>query len=100
MHGTTMKILHGVHIVFRGRIFFSEQTATFALYNINWLVFITEIESVYWAVWTECLYKIDTFRLWRVNTALRSYQYLDDLSTAILMFNLLKPTGYLMHQQV
>jgi hypothetical protein len=41
----------------------SEQTATFALQNINWLVFITEVESVYSAVRTESLYKIDTLRL-------------------------------------
>jgi hypothetical protein len=41
----------------------SEQTATFALQNINWLVFITEVESVYSAVRTESLYKTDTFCL-------------------------------------
>ena len=37
----------------------SEQTATFALYIINWLVFITMVESVYCAVWTDSLYKVD-----------------------------------------
>jgi hypothetical protein len=36
-----------------------EQTATFALYIINWLVFITEVENVYSAVRTESLYKTD-----------------------------------------
>ena len=41
----------------------SEQTANFALYNINSLVFVTEMESVYSAVRTESLRKIDTFRL-------------------------------------
>jgi hypothetical protein len=41
----------------------SEQTATFALYNINRLIFITEVESVYSAVRTESLHKTDTFRL-------------------------------------
>ena len=40
---------------------FSEQTATFALYNINNSVFITDVESVYIAVRTESLYKTDTF---------------------------------------
>ena len=45
----------------------SEQTATFALYCINWLVFITEVESVYCAVRFESLYKTDTIRLRRVN---------------------------------
>jgi hypothetical protein len=41
----------------------SKQTATFALYGINLLVFITEMESVYSAVRTESLYKTDTLRL-------------------------------------
>jgi hypothetical protein len=41
----------------------SEQTATFALYSIKRLVFITEVESVYSAVRTESLYKTDTLRL-------------------------------------
>jgi hypothetical protein len=41
----------------------SEQTATFALQNIKWLVFITEVESVYSAVRTESLYKTDMLRL-------------------------------------
>jgi hypothetical protein len=37
----------------------SEQTATFALYNINWLVFKAVVESVYSAVRTDFLYKED-----------------------------------------
>jgi hypothetical protein len=41
----------------------SEQTETFASYNIKELVFITEVDSVYSAVRTESLYKTDTFRL-------------------------------------
>jgi len=35
----------------------SEQTATFSLYSINLLVFITVVESVYSAVQTDSLYK-------------------------------------------
>jgi hypothetical protein len=35
----------------------SEQTATFALYIINWLDFITVVESVYCAVRTDSLNK-------------------------------------------
>ena len=42
---------------------FSEQTAIFALYNINSLIFITEVESVYSAVRAESLYNTDIFRL-------------------------------------
>jgi hypothetical protein len=37
----------------------SEQTATFALYIINWLVFIIVVESVYCAVRTDYLHKAD-----------------------------------------
>ena len=37
----------------------SEQTATFALYCINLLVFITMVESVYCAVRTDSLYNAD-----------------------------------------
>jgi hypothetical protein len=37
----------------------SEETATFALNSFNWLVFITVVESVYCAVWTDPLYKAD-----------------------------------------
>jgi len=37
----------------------SEQTATFALYINNWLDFITMVESVYCAVWTDSLCKAD-----------------------------------------
>ena len=37
----------------------SEQTATFALYIINWLVFITVVESAKCAVRTDSLYKAD-----------------------------------------
>jgi len=44
----------------------SEQTVTFALYIVNRLGFITKVESVYCAVWTES-YITDTFRPERVN---------------------------------
>ena len=37
----------------------SEQTATFALYITDWLVFITAVGRVYCAVRTDCLYKAD-----------------------------------------
>jgi len=38
-------------------------TETFVLYDINSLVFITDVQSVYSAVRTESLYNTDTFRL-------------------------------------
>jgi len=40
-------------------VWISEQTATFALYSINWTVFKTE--CVHCAVRTESLHKTDTF---------------------------------------
>jgi hypothetical protein len=36
-------------------VFILQQTPTFALYNINWFVFLTEMKSVYCAVRTESL---------------------------------------------
>jgi hypothetical protein len=45
---------------------FSKQTATLALDNINSVVFITELESVYSAVRAESLYNIGTFRHYKV----------------------------------
>jgi hypothetical protein len=57
------KILRGAHIAFMCFVRISEQTAISALHSINWLVFITEVESVYWAVRTESLCKTDTLRL-------------------------------------
>ena len=44
------KILHADYIAFMCLVRISEQTATFALYSINWLVFITVVEGVYSAV--------------------------------------------------
>ena len=38
-------------------VFISEQTVTVVLYNINWLVFITEMKSVYCMVQTGSLNK-------------------------------------------
>jgi hypothetical protein len=42
-----------------GFVWVSEQTPTFALYIINGVVFITVVESVYSAVWTDSLYTAD-----------------------------------------
>ena len=57
------KILHADYIAFMCFVRISEQTATFALYLINWLVFISEVESVYCAVRIKSLYNTDTIRL-------------------------------------
>jgi len=46
-----------LHLYF---VWLSEQTVTFALYVINRLFFITEMESVYRAVRTESSYNTDT----------------------------------------
>jgi len=44
------------HSVFMCFVWIWEQTAIISLYSINWLVFITETECVYCAVWTGSLY--------------------------------------------
>jgi len=46
------------HSVFMCFVWIWEQTAIISLYNINWLVFITETECVYCAVRTGSLYVI------------------------------------------
>jgi len=51
------EIIHGAS--FRCFVRISEQTATFVSCNINWLVFITVVESVYNSVRTDSLYKAD-----------------------------------------
>ena len=43
-------------------VWVAEETVTFALYIINRLVFITEVESVYCAVRSESLYNTNTSR--------------------------------------
>ena len=43
------------HSVFMCFVWIWEQTAIISLHNINWLVFITETECVYCAVWAESL---------------------------------------------
>jgi hypothetical protein len=53
-HTTTVRSVHTVFMCF---VFISEQTATCATYSINWLVFITEMKSVYSAVRTGSLNK-------------------------------------------
>jgi hypothetical protein len=46
------------HSVFVCFVWISEQIAIISLFNINWLVFITETVCVYCAVRTECLHII------------------------------------------
>jgi len=54
LHSTTVRSAHTVFMCF---VFIWEKTATCATYNINWLVFITEMKSVYSAVRTGSLNK-------------------------------------------
>ena len=53
------------HSVFMCFVWISEQTAIISLYSINWLVFITEMESVYCAVRTESLNTIQVILMFR-----------------------------------
>jgi hypothetical protein len=64
----------------------SEQTAIISLYNINWLVFITEKECVYCAVRTERLYIKQirfAFKGLSKNTTFKSVSYYE-LYTIVL----------------
>ena len=51
------QLYSSAHTVFMCFVFIWEQTATCATYSINWLVFITEMKSVYCAVQTVSLNK-------------------------------------------
>jgi hypothetical protein len=51
-------LLCGTDWVFVCFVWIWEQTAIISLYSINWLVCITETESVYFTVRTDCLYII------------------------------------------
>ena len=57
-HQFNIQQLRSAHIVFMCFVFIWEQTATCATYSINWLVFITEMKSVYSAVRTGPLNKV------------------------------------------
>ena len=76
---TQSTIVRSAHTVFMWFVFIWEQTATCATYSINWLVFITEVKSVYCAVRTGSLNKA--------------------VCASYLKVNLLKPTGHVVHQQ-
>ena len=59
-----------LHTVFMCFVWIWEQTAIISLYSINWLVFITETECVYCAVWTGYLYIIEAnFTVWRADNS-------------------------------
>jgi len=57
------------------------KTVTFALYIINRLVFITEVESVYCAARTESLHNTGTSCPYRVKEAVYTKQAAHSLST-------------------
>jgi hypothetical protein len=67
--------------------------SNFALYSINSLVIITEVESVYSAVRTDSLYNTDTFRLYRVcRPSFKSFSDLDNyLKMRVLDLNVRVP---------
>jgi hypothetical protein len=60
----TFKSVRSAHKVFLCFVFIWEQTATCATFSINWLVFITEMKSVYSAVRTGSLTLI--LLMWRI----------------------------------
>jgi hypothetical protein len=61
--GLTLKVPHADYKEFICFICISKQTVTFALYIINGLFYITELESVYCAVRIDPFCNTDTFRL-------------------------------------
>ena len=51
-HSTILRSAQTVYFFF---VWISEETAIISLYNINWLVFVTETECVYCAIRASCL---------------------------------------------
>ena len=65
-HQFNIQTVRSAHTVFMYCVFIWERTATCATYSINWLVFITELKSVYSAVRTEALNKAVCASSWKV----------------------------------
>jgi hypothetical protein len=59
--GLAFTILRSVHNAFMCPVRISVQTSIISLYNINWLVCITEAESIYCAVRDESSHQTDRF---------------------------------------
>jgi len=57
--GLTFKSSTWCLLCFECFVWISEQTVAFAVYMINWMVFITMLGSVHSAVQTDSLYKAD-----------------------------------------
>jgi hypothetical protein len=79
------------HSVFMCFVWVWEQTAIISLYNINWLVFITETQRVYCAVRVESLYIIQTISRVSKDSTLSSYtwNYWKPLCIFVLYLSLL-----------
>jgi hypothetical protein len=60
-----LRILLGAHITFICCVCISEQTATLSLHTLRNQFFKYQVESIYCAVRTKSLYKIDMVRLYR-----------------------------------
>ena len=67
--------LYSAHTVFMCFVFIWEQTPTCATYSINWLVFLTEMKSVYCAVRTGSLNKAVCCIYLRTNSDLCHLQH-------------------------
>jgi hypothetical protein len=72
------------HTVFMCFVWISEQTAIISLYSINWLVCITEMESVYCAVRTET----NIFRLNLLLGAVSNFEVADEYVQIMLRTSL------------
>ena len=74
-------------------VWISEQTAIISLYSINWLVCVTETESVYCAVRTECLNTIQVIKIPRPLLRTITVSILTSSCTYILIFIVLLLEG-------
>ena len=66
------------HSILMCFVWISEQTAIISLYNINWLVFITETKCVYCAVRTGCLNTFQVILIFKPLSFLYYYYQKDE----------------------
>jgi hypothetical protein len=67
---------------------FSEETAFTSLYSIYWLIFITETESVYYAVRTNSLSVIELITILKILRLLDEVRNIASVGTETLLRNI------------
>jgi hypothetical protein len=65
-------------------LWIAEQTVTFSLYSINWLVLLPEVDSVYCAHWLESVYGVNQARFVSKGLTMKLVRTVPDLCSRTL----------------